>query len=159
MNYRIVLSSLVLGVFGIIIIVGTVYNAATNGFTGPATFYTSSTSIDTIGFQQGLVAIAVSGGYSSTITSQTEPGVTLFMTQVSVGFIPFQSQQSYIFYVLGAALVAIALAIPLHRISTREVTSIKKKTRPIDPNIKFCIECGAKLPSDARFCNKCGSAN
>ena len=129
MNLRVVLLSLTLLVFGVMIIVGTLYYNATNGFTQPATFYTTSTSIDTMGFKQGLVAIAVSGSFSSTITSQTEPGITLYVTQVNVGFIPFQSQQSNLFYALGVILFVIALTIPLALSFSEQYRRQKESTK------------------------------
>lgn len=148
MNYRTILFSSALVAFGISVIVVTVFYSATNGFTEPPIFYTSATSIYTVGFQQGLQAVLVVGTSSSTITSQSlSPGMTLFFTEVSVGYIPFQNSGLNLLYVFGIILCGLALVVPLHSRSKKQVGKVK-----------FCINCGAELLPEASFCNKCGAA-
>jgi len=120
-NYRVVLSSLAFVVFGIGVIVLTAFYSATNGFTEPATFYSSYTSVYTIGFRQGLQVVAVGASSSSTVTSQSLNGLTFYMTQVSVEYVPTANSTLNYLYLLALLLFGLAIVVPVLTLNKEKV--------------------------------------
>jgi ribosomal protein L40E len=59
--------------------------------------------------------------------------------------------------VLGAIVVgSILISRKRARMPANARESISKMKA--EKGVQFCINCGAELPGDSRFCNKCGSA-
>jgi len=158
MKYRTLLFSVVLVGFGILVMVTTLFYASTNGFTGPVQFYETTTSTYTIGFSQGIQAVAVGSSTSTTLTSENLGTLSLFITVTDVIFIPTRNSSLNLLYLLGFLLIGVAIMFPFYALSKRPTT--KMKERPIVSSLKeqaYCGHCGSKLPSGSLFCHKCGA--
>ena len=55
----------------------------------------------------------------------------------------------------GMAFAGTAIAVKKEAEEALEEVA-EKESSSIDPNTKYCPECGAQLPVHANFCNKCG---
>jgi ribosomal protein L40E len=159
MNYRTFVFSVVLVGFGIVVIATTLFYTSTNGFTGPVQFYETSKSTWTIGFSQGIQAVAVGPSTSTTLTSKNLGTVSLFATLTDVVFIPTKNASLNLFYFIGFLAIVLAILVPFYARNKRETA--RMKPRPVakkQGQSRFCMNCGAELHHEASFCNKCGES-
>jgi ribosomal protein L40E len=94
---------------------------------------------------QSSATPTLSSVYSSTL--QTSPGLARPTTYI---------EYLAVIVVLGAIAVgAILISGKRARKPTAAKETSEAKTKK---EVQFCINCGAELPRDSKFCNKCGSA-
>ena len=138
MNHHRVLFSFALVTFGIIVIAATLFYAATSGFTESVQFYRTTTY--TVAYEHGLEVVV--GPSTSTVTTANLGTVSIFITDVI--FVPAESSSLNLLYLLGILLFVFAASIQFLR-------PVKGKEQ------NFCVNCGAVLLPNSKFCNKCGT--
>jgi len=96
---------------------------------------------------QSITTTILSSAYSS--TPQTSPGPGL----------PTSSFIEYFVVIVVLAAIAVG-SILISRKRARMSPKAKASTSKMNAKkaVQFCINCGAELPDDSKFCNKCGSA-
>jgi len=52
-----------------------------------------------------------------------------------------------------------ALTMPSPTITPDMMGEVSKPMyKPVEPDVKFCVQCSAKIPRAAKFCTKCGKS-
>ena len=94
---------------------------------------------------------------SASSTSLTVPTVTSTYYTTAQTSPPPVLPTSYIEYLVVIVVLGVAVGaiMTLGRKPTAEERTAKATAKK---GVQFCINCGAELPRDSKFCNKCGSA-
>jgi hypothetical protein len=108
--------------------------------------------------------------YSSTISSshsslssrsatRTSPNLLATLTTATTASVqPLNGIASPIFLAAGALIIGILVVTAIVAIpKKKKVAGVKKEPSRQGGEEMFCINCGAKLPTGSKFCNKCGA--
>jgi ribosomal protein L40E len=101
-----------------------------------------------------LTTLSLPSVYSTTVTA-----ISLYTTQIPP-LSAITASSGSLMTVLGVVVI-ILVAVVLLFLLTRTKGA---KTKPVAPKMatttqkSFCINCGAELPANSKFCNKCGTA-